>query len=69
MVAVSPGFAAVVSRMTTPSGLVDDSDAEVMVRGLTGCESSPVTGFFWTGTCVAICVSVACPATSWPKTV
>ena len=34
MVAVSPGLAAVVFRMTTPSGLVAESDAEVMVSGV-----------------------------------
>ena len=39
--------------MTTPSGLVDDSDAVVIVSGLIGWESSLVTGFFWTGIWVA----------------
>ena len=36
IVDVSPGFACVVSMMSVPFGLVDDSVAELIVSGLTG---------------------------------
>ena len=69
IVAVSPGWAWVVSIKTTPLSLVVDKLVDVIVIGLTGSElASPVIGLFMIGTWV-ISASVLVPVSIWPKTV
>ncbi len=68
IVDVSPSFACVVSMISVPLGLVDDSVAELIVSGLAArlvCRREPL----YVSGILVIWLTVLTPVSNWPKSV